>query len=142
MGDQGSVERFINERVMAGYFILFRSPRFADLPRRKESVDFARGLWRDILTRWQPRLLMTIDTEAFGSLRDILVKEQGVRQDSHHRFNTGWGNYQAEAVRLSMPDGNNMTLARLPHLSTFKLFRRDACRPYLETFLSYVTQAA
>jgi len=135
------LSRFMNEEIMTGYFIPFRSPRWADLANRRESMAFAAALWSRILPWWQPRLLLTIDREAFAAIHDLLVKGQGLRVRERRVFETGWGAYQAEAVRLDNGNGlGRITLARLPHLSTFKLFSRPDCRPYLEQFLGYVTE--
>ena|SRR2546429_4509463 len=141
LGEDGSLSTFMNQRVMSAHFIPFRSPRFADLPRRRESVAFAQTLWGEILAHWTPRILLTIDTEAFKNLHAILLQQPGVRQSEHQRFDTGWGAYQAEGARLVIPGrSDTLTLARFPHLSTFKLFSRTACRPFLERFLAYLTR--
>src|SRR6266513_1617892 len=137
LGEEGSLSTFMNQRVMSAHFIPFRSPRFADLRRRSESVTFARTLWREILTHWTPRILLTIDTEAFKNLLAVLLQQAGVRHGDRQRFDTGWGAYQAEAARLVIPGNDDgLTLARLPHLSTFKLFSRTACTPFLERYLA------
>lgn len=139
LGNQDSLSTFMNQRVLSSHLIPFRSPRFADLPRRNESIAFAQSLWADIFTYWRPRILLTIDVEAFKNLNTILLQRHGARQTDSQRFDTGWGTYQAEAVRLIAPDSSGaLTLARLPHLSTFKLFSRAACGPYLERFLAYL----
>ncbi len=139
LGRENAVDRFMNEQVLSAHFIPFRSPRFADLPRRPESIAFAKELWNAILSHWKPRVLITIDTEAFASLEALLLGQCGNQLLESRRFDTGWGNYQAAAIRIARPeDDSRVTLARLPHLSTFKLFSRDACRPYLEDFLGYV----
>lgn len=139
LGYQGTLSTFMNQRVLSSHLIPFRSPRFADLPRRSESVAFAQSLWTDILTHWTPRILLTIDREAFKHLRTILLQRPGARESDYQRFDTGWGTYQAEAARLIIPDSRGaLTLARLPHLSTFKLFSRPACGPYLDRFLAYL----
>ena len=138
LGYEGSLSTFMNQRVLSSHLIPFRSPRFADLPRRSESMAFAQSLWADILTHWRPRILLTIDREAFKNLNSILL-QLGARQTDSQHFDTGWGTYQAEAARLITPDSSGaLTLARLPHLSTFKLFSRAACGPYLERFLAYL----
>jgi hypothetical protein len=130
LGYQGSLSTFMNQRVLSSHLIPFRSPRLADLPRRSESTAFAVSLWTDILTHWRPRILLTIDTEAFKNLNAILLQQPGARQTDSQRFDTGWGTYQAEAVRLITPGSSGaLTLARLPHLSTFRLFSRAACGP-------------
>lgn len=131
---------FANQSILSAHYIPFRSPRLADLPRRQESLAFAQELWGDILRHWRPRILITIDREAYTGLSQVFCKQAGARQFDAKRFNTGWGNYQADVVRFSSSSSvHALTLARLPHLSTFKLFSRPACRPHIEDFMAYVT---
>jgi len=114
----------------------FRSPSFSALPRRKESVAYAQRLWREILAHWQPRLLITIDTETFANLQTTLLAQPGTRGIGRESFPTGWGDYQADLMRIARPDGAPaVTLARLPHLSRFALFGRPASRPHMDRFL-------
>lgn len=142
LGDPTPLAQFMNERVLTAQYVPFRSPNFAALPRRKESVAFAQGLWRDVLTHWQPRLLITIDTETFTNLRTTLLAQPGTRTTVHEHFPTGWGEYQAEAVRITRPgDAPAVTLARLPHLSRFALFGRPASRAHMDGFLRRLAES-
>jgi len=139
LGDTAPLATFINDRVLSAQFIPFRSASLAALPRRRESIAFAQDLWRGILTHWQPRLLITIDTETFANLQKILLARPGARSQGHEQFPTGWGDCQAEAVRIARPSNAPIvTLARLPHLSRFALFGRAASRRPMEDFLRYL----
>ena len=141
LGDPTPLAQFMNERVLSAQYVPFRSPSFAALPRLKESLGFAHGLWRGILAHWQPRLLITIDTETCSSLQTTLLGQSAHIID-HQRFPTGWGDYQAEVIRLSRPDGAPpITLARLPHLSRFALFGRPASRPHMDVFLRRLAES-
>lgn len=141
LGDPTPLASFMNERVLSAQYVPFRSPSFAALPRRKESLAFAHGLWRSILAHWQPRLLITIDTETCSSLQTTLTGQAGQITD-HQRFPTGWGDYQAEVIRLSRPAGAPpITLARLPHLSRFALFGRPASRLHIDVFLRRLAES-
>ncbi|MSQ92815.1 MAG: hypothetical protein EXR87_07795 [Gammaproteobacteria bacterium] len=76
--ETGSVADFLATRVLTSHFIPFRSPSFATLTRRSESVEFGRDLWRRILAAWRPRLLVTIDREAYTNLGAILNRQGAV----------------------------------------------------------------
>ena len=141
LGDPSPLAQFMNERVLSAQYVPFRSPSFAALPRRRESLAFANGLWRGILAHWQPRLLITIDTETYSSLQATLLGHSAQIIDRQH-LPTGWGDYQAEVIRLSRPDGAPpITLARLPHLSRFALFGRPASRPHMDVFLRRLAES-
>jgi hypothetical protein len=140
-GRPGPLADFLSNEVLSAHFVPFRSPRFADLAQRAESLRFAEDLWSDLLKAWQPNLLLTIDTEAYSRLGQVLVRSVGARKLDGARMNTGWGAYQAEWQRYDLPGRTRrLTLARLPHLSTFKLFSRPACRPHMDQFVDSITQ--
>jgi len=141
LGRVSPLSHFMSEEVLMGYFVPFRSPRLARLPHRAESIAFAKALWARVLRSWHPRLLLTIDTEAFSAIREIITEVNGYHVQEQRRFDTGWGDYQAEAIRLDAGgDAGAVMLARLPHLSTFKLFSRPACQSHMEQFLGYLTE--
>jgi len=141
LGDDRSLANFMTTAVMSAYFIPFRSPAIATLPLRKESLQFAIGLWEGIFATWLPKLIITIDNESFQEIVRILSARHNVRVIDARRFPTGWGAYEAEAVRLSgVRPGATVTIARLPHLSRFQLFGNPARAPQLEAFLGYLAQ--
>jgi hypothetical protein len=141
LGDKRSLAEFMDSEVMSAYFIPFRSPSIAALPFRKESLKFAISLWEEIYASWLPRLILTIDNESFQEILGILSAGPNVRTIDTRRFPTGWGDYQAEAIRLSgLHDDGPLTIARLPHLSRFQLFGNPARAPQLDAFLDYVSQ--
>jgi hypothetical protein len=74
LGDKRSLNEFVDSEVMSAYFIPFRSPSIAALPRRKESLAFAIRLWSAILELWMPRCILTIDTVTFGALKTPWLK--------------------------------------------------------------------
>lgn len=137
----GPLADFLSNHVLSAHFVPFRSPRFADLAQRAESLRFAEDLWSDLLKAWQPTLLLTIDTEAYSRLGQIVARSAGAQRLDGARMDTGWGAYQAEWQRYALPGREQrLTLARLPHLSTFKLFSRPACGPYMDRFVDSITQ--
>jgi hypothetical protein len=127
--------------VMSAYFIPFRSPSIAALPFRKESLKFAIGLWGGIFASWLPRLVITIDNQSFKTIVGIVSARPNVRATDARRFPTGWGAYQADAIRLSgLRDDGTVTIVRLPHLSRFQLFGNPGRAPQLGALLDYASQ--
>ena len=116
-------------KSLSAQFVPFRSPNLGALPRRKEAWAFASSLWAEIFEHIAPKLVVTIDGNTFTRLLPIVEAKWGA-SDTQERLPTGWGNVSAELVRWNGSGGGRAVL-RLPHLSTFKLFSRDACRPFV-----------
>ena len=119
---------------LIGYFVPFRSPRFADLHRTKESLAFAKDLWASLLAPLRPSLLLAIDPRTFRSMK-TLCRAQGGTLVSAETLPTGWGPYTAEVHEYQFSDRSTMVV-RLPHLSTFQLFSRRECKEPLEAILA------
>jgi hypothetical protein len=139
LGDNKSLADFMGTEVMSAYFIPFRSPNISALPFRKESLKFAVSLWEEIFAAWSPRLILTVHNDSFREIVNILNARPSARRIDARRFPTGWGNYEADVVRLSgVREDGPITIARLPHLSRFQLFGNPARTPQLEAFLEYL----
>jgi hypothetical protein len=110
-------------RSLIGYYVPFRSPRLADLPEKAESFAFARALWRDVLQHASPRLIVCIDRKTQCELTELIpsIFKSSLRRST--KFATGWGKYTADIDEFD--DGRR--LLRLPHLSTFRLFKSVNC---------------
>ncbi len=114
------------QHSLIGYFVPFRSPRFADLPKRAESLAFGRELWRKILATTTPRLIICIDRATHKELQLIIPSTIGVTQHTSRALPTGWGNYTADLTTFA--GVRPIHLLRLPHLSTFQLFSSEKCK--------------
>ncbi len=133
-----SPRAFVEKRVLAAHFVPFRSPSLDTLHRRRESIAFARRFWAELLAEWIPRTILTIDRVTFKNLREI-ISNRPAEVVAQRRFPTGWGRYTAEAFRFRMSErGKTVTLARLPHLSRFRLMSKEACLQPVQDFLDYV----
>ena len=64
--------------VLSGYFMPFRSPNFAALPHRKESIEFAIKLCFAIFDYLMPRCILTMVTESFRALRNMMTSRSSV----------------------------------------------------------------
>ena len=138
VGASESPHAFVENRVLAAHFVPFRSPSLDMLHRRRESIAFARRFWAELLAEWIPRTILTIDRITFKNLHGI-ISNRLAEVVAHRRFPTGWGRYTAEAFRFRMSEREEtVTLARLPHLSRFRLMSNEACRQPVQDFLDYV----
>jgi hypothetical protein len=122
------------EASLIGYFVPFRSPRWKDLHRPRESVEFARQLWSRIFQNVRPQLVITIDREAYATLGAIIAKATGARLIESVALPTGWGSYKADIDEYAGDDYHGVML-RLPHLSTFQLFTSCQCRKAVAAIL-------
>ena len=137
LGNGGPVRQFADTSVLCAYYVPFRSPRFQDLPRKHETLAFSRNLWSQILSSLSLNCIVTIDRETYSAMVGLAIS--GNARVERQSFESGWGNYCFEASRCHTADGRTVMVARFPHLSTFKVFSRSACVPYIQTFLDYVT---
>ena len=140
VGATESAREFVESHVLVAHFVPFRSPNLEALHRRKESIAFARSLWSDILAAWMPRVILTIDRVAFKELHTILLDKPGMQVADRREFPTGWGNARMEAAcfREGHAREHVLMLARLPHLSRFKLFSNEQYRQPVQQLLNYV----
>jgi len=123
------------EDSLIAYYIPFRSSRLAALPRKKESLNFARSLWAPLFNQVRPKLIITIDPSAFRYFGELLQFSIPMHPPQHEAMQTGWGAYTADVSRYGEgPSGT--TLVRLPHLSTFQLFARPECAPFVDAILT------
>jgi hypothetical protein len=148
-GVSGDVGEYLARDVLTAHLIPFRSPSLATLTNKENSIRFATKLWTRILSEWRPRLIVTIDQLAYAETNQIIYAMGGNLVELE-RFDTGWGNYQAEAVRyVAYAAGGNTTIARLPHLSRFTLFtepgystsRKDRLRPFFAWITAGLSKA-
>lgn len=105
------------EAVLAGNLVPFRSPSWGALPGDKgTTVKFGQHLWRDIIHRARPSLVVTCGARPFDALHEIL------RAMEPRKYELGWGHTSAR--RCVFAGGE---LIGLPHLSRFPVItsRRD-----------------
>ena len=126
------------ESSLIGYFVPFRSPRFADLHRKRESLEFAVQLWTAVLHAQNPRLFLAIDPMTAKVLANLCAAKGG-RLVSSEALPTGWGATKASWLEYQFPDHSAMLL-RLPHLSTFQLFSRAQCISMMDVIIAKACQ--
>ena len=116
-------------QTLAANFCPFRSPDWKSLSNRKEAVEFSRTLWTRIFDEFTPQLILTMSGLSYNQLKRVLG-----RDPEESSLPTGWGKVEFKIARYS-----DVTLARLPHLSTFKLMSRAGCVPHVAEFVRLVT---
>jgi hypothetical protein len=104
----------------------FRSPSFTELPRRPESLRFARRLWARVLSHALPSLVICLGRVTETAMIQLLPSALTVEHHDTATFPTGWGDYAATVHRFKA-DAHKTTIVTLPHLSRFSLFTSRKC---------------
>ena len=137
--NETSVQDFVESKVLTGHFIPFRSPSIDTLHRRRESEDFAKDLWTDILASWTPPVILTMGGDVFRGMDRILRKRLGAASQKEHVFETGWGGIVSRFADFHLPrNGGRVRLVGIPHLSRYKLFSHPKYDQNARRFLEYV----
>ncbi len=120
----------INESLIA-YFIPFRSPRMNDLHEKEKSIKFAIELWSEIISTMKPKLVICLGDDVYKNVKKLFP-------DDPTKYSTkiGWGEITADFYKYD----NGCRVIRLPHLSTFKIFSRKECEPFIDNLLSEATK--
>ena len=114
------------EDVLAGNLVPFRSQGWDTLPGdRKAAIEFGKGLWRDMIYRARPSLVIACGRHPFDALRDVLDAAEPAK------IGLDWRGIAAR--RSGYPGGE---LVGLPHLSRYPVVtnRRDTVRKLLRRF--------
>jgi len=99
--------------VLAGNLVPFRSPTWKAPVNKRAASDYGQRLWRQILLRAKPRLVIGMGREATRRLGRVLETEL------EQRVLVGWGN--VAGTRAVFENG---ILVGLPHLSRFPIIGR------------------
>jgi len=122
---KGSYMDLMSQSLIS-HFIPFRSPRFGQLARQDESIEFGHALWKKILPVVHPQLIICLGRDVQEQIRSLIQSELSGKLVKSDSFPTGWGNYNAELDIFKNSEGN-IRLLYLPHLSTWTLFTSDKC---------------
>lgn len=101
------------DKVLAGNLIPFRSPSWAHLDDKEAALRFGESIWRVILERARPRLVICMGSATYASLSRILGATDA------ETVRVGWGSVGAR--RAAFKGG---ILVGLPHLSRFGIMTR------------------
>lgn len=102
------------ECVLAGNLIPFHEPKWSNVQDRRSAIQFGEKMWKSMLLRAQPRLVIGMGKDVLCPLRRIFKARipQSVL--------VNWGNIRGHRVRLA---GGGL-LVVLPHLSRFSIIDR------------------
>lgn len=106
------------EDVLAGNLVPFRSPSEDSLAGTSEAVIFGKNLWKEILARARPSLVVSMGGTTNREISRLLMVHDV------KKYPTGWGNYTASRGGFS-----GGTWIGLPHLSRFGIMKRSASQP-------------
>lgn len=126
--------RELIESTLSGHFVPFRSPNLDDLKHKKEAFSFGEKIWSEILKTVRPKLFICIDKETAKRVRKIVATIYDLPEGKPYQLQTGWGNTTADIVEFG--NSSETKLLRLPHLSRFTLFTREASEEKIESIFS------
>ena len=130
---QGTYQQLMAKSLIA-HFVPFRSPRLADLPRQRESLEFGHRLWRQLLPVSSPKVIICLGRDAQTELRKLIPMATGSRLENSSSYLTGWGSYTAEIDKFKK-QSEIIRLLYLPHLSTWTLFTSQKCANHMPAII-------
>lgn len=112
------------EDVLAGNLVPFRSPNWKSLQDRQGALNFGISIWKEILARAQPQIIIAMGTEARSAVKAL------VGADRTRSIPLNWGAVHGECgpCRFGWFVG-------LPHLSRFPVASREESRPAIRQLL-------
>lgn len=126
------------EATLVSNFCPFRSPTWDKLPKREEAVEFSKDLWRDILGRVKPSLILCMGKETYSYLDELASAADFldvVKPEMKHPC--GWGNLLFRFKQYRYRDNLKLCLiVYLPHLSRYKLMSNSKCRSRVVSFIN------
>ncbi|GAB5377142.1 MAG: hypothetical protein AcusKO_36040 [Acuticoccus sp.] len=118
------------DEVLSGNLVPFRSPSWDTLSNKRGALRFGCDLWRDVIDRARPRLIVSMSSIATEALSRTL------NTHSPSTVPVGWG--RVSAKRFEYRSG---TLIGLPHLSRFGIVSRaQSQEPLRQLFGEYWAQ--
>jgi len=146
VGDRASndFEKLMNETLTSN-FCPFQSHSWDKLPKdvHNEVVAFSTDLWTGIIPEIKPRLILCMGSLQYPYLKGILDKipSESFQKDE---LETNWG--KPGKIKFAICQYKfaewTTTLARFPHLSTYKLLGSEKCRSNLDKFIAQLADAA
>jgi hypothetical protein len=111
----------VPEDVLAGNLVPFRSPSENSLAGAAEATAFGKNLWKEILGKVSPSIIVTMGVPANREVANLL------RVREVKAIAIGWGNLTASRARFA-----GGTWIGLPHLSRFTIMNRPASKEALD----------
>jgi hypothetical protein len=127
------------DETLAGNFCPFRSPSWAHLERRHESIDFSRSLWADVFDVVRPRAVICLG-ESARWMREVLTL-QGAEQVGVPVTRRVELDEVTYSISRHASHTHSTVLIGLPHLSRFPFFGRPQSREAVADFCAAVLPA-
>lgn len=112
------------KQVLAGDLVPFRSPDWRSLPDKEFAVGLGFGLWREVLDRVRPSVVVSMGKDA----NELIQRLVDVRQVES--FPVNWGSMKAHVGSYAYG-----AWLGLPHLSQYKIMNRPESREPLDRAL-------
>ena len=127
------------DETLAGNFCPFRSPLWAQLERRRASIDFSVALWADVLDIARPRAVICLG-ESARLMREALTRQgaEQVQAPVTHRVEMGDVTF---SVSRHATLAHETVLIGLPHLFRFPFFGAPQARGAVAAFTEAVVPA-
>ena len=107
--------------VLAGHLVPFRSPSWSNLKNRKEAIEFGKEIWKEVLDRARPELVVALGAVARDPVKEILEVH------SSKPIPLNWKGRAAERGKF---DGGRFVY--LPHFSRCPVMRRPESKEPLD----------
>ena len=115
--------------VLAGNLVPFRSPKWACFGEPDEALEFAASIWKKILDRARPTMVLAMGGETRRALKRLL----GVEKTRPVAVN--WGNVEAECGKFATG-----RFVGLPHLSRYRIVTREASAQAIDELVAFLIQ--
>lgn len=125
--------------TLAANFCPFRSPSWERLVNREGSMRFSRELWKTILDFVSPSAVICLGDLSARQLGATLANMGWSLRDRETGL-VGWGSVSYE-LAVYESSGHKMLLARLPHLSRFRILGRAQSQPAIKRVVSTIAAA-
>lgn len=116
-------KELMDHQTLALNFCPFRSQRWDRLDRQtqKELIAFSEGMWARVLKIVEPSVIVCLGNDPMKHL-DSVLRARATTWTGLIKRPVAWKD-ATWAVRTYTTTSREVTLVRIPHLSTFKIFR-------------------
>jgi hypothetical protein len=121
-------------------FCPFRSPKWAQLPRKAESIAFSQRMWCEILDIVEPPAIVCCSLVAFENL-EVVLRKRGAMLRRRESRPTGWGTYTWTEAHYATKRGKDVTMVGFPHLTQFPIFGRAKSRLATDEIVATISAA-
>lgn len=137
-----TTEKLMNHQTLAMNFCPFRSQRWDQLDRqtKNELIAFSRGMWARVLEIVEPRVIVCLGKEPMRYLGRVLEARGARPAGPEQRTSAGWGNC-TYGIRCYTTSYGQVTMVRIPHLSTYTIFGRPESEPATTDIVSTISKA-